>query len=56
MHKVLVQQAARGFRVLWYCMCEHMRQQGRYTTDPEHVRGYSLLGIDAYVYIVFDYT
>ena len=24
-----------------------------YTTDPEHARGYSLLEIDAYVYIVF---
>ena len=30
-----------------------MMAQGRYTTDPEHVRIYSLLGIDAYVYIMF---
>jgi hypothetical protein len=30
-----------------YYMCEHMREFGRYTTDPEHVRGYTLLGIDA---------
>ena len=36
-----------------YYMCEHMRQQGRYTTDPERVRGYSLLGLCAYVYTIF---
>ena len=37
-------------------MCEHMRVQGRYTADPERVRGYSLLEIDAYVYIVLTLT
>ena len=32
---------------------EHMRVQGRYTTDLERVKGYSLLEIDAYMYIIF---
>jgi hypothetical protein len=36
-----------------YYMCEHLREQGRYTTDPERERRYSLLGKDAYVYIIF---
>jgi hypothetical protein len=36
-----------------YYMCEHMRVQGRYITDLERVRDYSLLEIDAYVYIIF---
>jgi hypothetical protein len=38
-----------------YCgyMCKHIRVLGRYSTDPEYVRGYSLLGIDVYVLIVF---
>ena len=30
-----------------YYMCENMRQQGRYITYPERVRGYSLLGLYA---------
>jgi len=37
-----------------------MRVQGRYIIHPEPVRGYSLLeillGIDAYVYIIFYYN
>ena len=33
-----------------------MSMQGRYTIDPERVRGYSLLEIDAYVYIVLTLT
>jgi len=36
-----------------YYMFEHMRVQGRYTTDLERVKGYSLLEIDAYMYIIF---
>jgi hypothetical protein len=32
-----------------YYMCEHMRVQERYTTDPKCIRDYSLLGIDVYV-------
>jgi hypothetical protein len=36
-----------------YYMCEHMRVQGRYTIDPEHVRDYSLLEIDVYLHITF---
>jgi len=35
-----------------YYICKHMREKGRYTTDLKLVSGYSLLGIDAYVYIV----
>jgi len=39
-----------------YYRYEHMRVQERYTTGSECVRGYTLLGIDAYLYIVFDYN
>jgi hypothetical protein len=33
-----------------YYMCKHTRVQERYTTDPECVRDYFLLGIDVYLY------
>ena len=36
-----------------YYLCENIRQQGRYTTDPERVWGYSLLGLYAYIYTIF---
>ena len=32
-----------------YYLCEHLRVQGRYTTDPENVRDYYLLRIDLHV-------
>ena len=32
-----------------YYMCEHLRVKGRYTSDPERVRDYSLLGIYLHV-------
>ena len=36
-----------------YYMCEHLRVQGRYKTDLENVRDYSLSGIDLHVYHYF---
>ena len=44
-HKLPMPQETCLFHVLW----EHLRVQGRYTTDSERVRNYSLLGIDLHV-------
>ena len=38
-----------------YYKCEHFRVQGRYTTDLERVRDYSLLGINVHMLHCFVY-